>query len=98
MSRRQGWGVGVLVLGLLPQLGCLSAHMACPEPAPGVPTREPADGGHGELPPEQAARACLVTAQALEKNGQEAEAITLYDKARGYDPRLTGVSRRLAVL
>jgi len=51
-----------------------------------------------ELPPKQAAEVCLATAQALEENGYETEAILQYEKARQHNPRITGASRRLAVL
>ncbi|MER3416615.1 MAG: hypothetical protein C4297_10435 [Gemmataceae bacterium] len=51
-----------------------------------------------ELPPHEAARACLKTAELLEQNGHEIEAIYQYERARHYDPRLTHVARRLAVL
>jgi Tfp pilus assembly protein PilF len=51
-----------------------------------------------ELPPKLAAEICLATAQALEENGYEMEAILQYEKARQRNPRITGVSRRLAVL
>jgi Tfp pilus assembly protein PilF len=51
-----------------------------------------------ELPPEKAARTCLATAQTLEQQGHDAEAILEYQRARERDPRLPGVARRLAVL
>ena len=52
-----------------------------------------------ELPPKEAAVACLAAAQELDKNGKVGEAIMLYDKARQQDPKAAaGVGRRLAVL
>ena len=39
-----------------------------------------------DLPPEQAARVCLATAQEMEKGGAEAQAAALYEKARKDDP------------
>ena len=51
-----------------------------------------------ELPPARAAEACLASARELEKHGYEADAIVQYEKARQDNPRLTQVSRRLAVL
>lgn len=56
-----------------------------------------------ELPPKQAAVACLAAAQELEQKGQGPDAvkqaIALYEKARALDPTATaGVGRRLAVL
>jgi Tfp pilus assembly protein PilF len=52
----------------------------------------------GELPPKEAARACLVAAAELQNSGHVDNAIQLYEKARRYDPNLKGVSHRLAVL
>jgi tetratricopeptide (TPR) repeat protein len=62
----------------------------------------PDAGGHTaptELPPKEAAVACLAAAQELDKNGKVAEAVMLYEKARQQDPKVAaGVGRRLAVL
>ena len=52
----------------------------------------------GELPPKEAARACLVAAEELQNNGHTQQAILLYEKARNYDPSLKSVSHHLAVL
>jgi Tfp pilus assembly protein PilF len=52
----------------------------------------------GELPPKEAAQACLATAEELQKNGQTEQAIGLYEKARNYDPGLKSASHHLAVL
>jgi Tfp pilus assembly protein PilF len=52
----------------------------------------------GELPPKEAAQACLAAAEELQKNGQTEQAIGLYEKARNYDPGLKSVAHRLAVL
>jgi Tfp pilus assembly protein PilF len=61
----------------------------------------PADGKEEapppELPPKEAARACLACAEELEKHGNEAEASLYYEKARQDDPKVQ-VSRRLGVL
>jgi Flp pilus assembly protein TadD len=51
-----------------------------------------------QLPPRDGARACLATAEMLEKNGNLLEATALYDRARSLDPAYESVSRRLAVL
>lgn len=52
-----------------------------------------------ELPPKQAAVACLAAAQELDKNGQVKEAVILYERAREQDPSSAAtISRRLAVL
>jgi Tfp pilus assembly protein PilF len=50
-----------------------------------------------ELPPAQAAQACLTTGDTLEKQGHDREALLEYQRARQYDPQLPGVARRLAV-
>jgi len=50
-----------------------------------------------ELPPKEAARACIACAEELEKHGKEVEAIIFYERARQHDPKCR-VSRRLAVL
>lgn len=52
----------------------------------------------GELSPAQAAQACIVTAEELEKAGHGREAIALYERARRHDPDQIDYSRRLAVL
>jgi len=52
-----------------------------------------------ELPPTEAARLALRTAQEFEKHGRIPEAIQFYEKARSHDPALVHtVARRLAVL
>lgn len=53
---------------------------------------------HGELPPKEAARACLVAAEELQRSGHVEQAILLYEKARSNDPSLKSVSHHLAVL
>ena len=53
---------------------------------------------HGELPPKEAARACLVAAEELQNNGHVEQAILLYEKARSNDPSLKSVAHHLAVL
>jgi Tfp pilus assembly protein PilF len=52
-----------------------------------------------ELPAKQASRACLATAQMLDKQGKWTEAVFEYEKARTNDESLNKyVCRRLAVL
>jgi tetratricopeptide (TPR) repeat protein len=51
-----------------------------------------------ELPPEQAAQVCLATAEVLEKKGHDREALLEYQRAREKNPRLPGLSRRVAAL
>jgi Tfp pilus assembly protein PilF len=50
-----------------------------------------------ELPPKDAARACIACAEELEKHASEVEAIAFYERARLRDPKCH-VSGRLAVL
>ena len=52
----------------------------------------------GELPPKEAARACFVAAEEMQKSGQVEQAISLYEKARRNDPDLKSVAHHLAVL
>jgi len=54
--------------------------------------------GSQDLPPNQAAEVCFATARELEENGFDAQAIVQYERARQFNPRIAGVSRRLAVL
>jgi Tfp pilus assembly protein PilF len=58
----------------------------------------PAPFQQSELSPEQAAEACIVTAEKLEAAGHRREAIGLYEKAREHDAEAIDYSRRLAVL
>ena len=53
---------------------------------------------HGELPPKEAARACLAAAEEMQNSGHVEQAILLYEKARTNDPSLKTVSHHLAVL
>ena len=50
------------------------------------------------LPPKEAAKACLVTADEMVRNGYRKEAIALYERARDLDPTQQQVCRYLAVL
>ncbi|MEO1618965.1 MAG: tetratricopeptide repeat protein [Planctomycetota bacterium] len=47
---------------------------------------------------EQAARACLVTAQTFKHQGLTGDAIAMFERARKHQPDLSGISRDLAVL
>jgi Tfp pilus assembly protein PilF len=51
-----------------------------------------------DLSSDQAAKVCLATAQGLEKQGHEKEALLEYERAREKNPRLVGVAWRLGVL
>lgn len=50
-----------------------------------------------ELPPKEAADACIATAKDLLDHGHDREATLLFERARGLDPKRTEVSRFLAV-
>ncbi len=98
MSRCPIWSRLVLGLGLLSPLGCATLPIPGTDLVPVSKVAEPVAKASLELPPDRAAELCLVTAQELEKQGHEAEAILQYEKARQHNPRLTHVCRRLAVL
>jgi Tfp pilus assembly protein PilF len=51
-----------------------------------------------ELPPNEAAHACMVTAESLQDSGHVEQAIFLFEKARRNDPNLKTVAHHLAVL
>ena len=85
-----------------PGLDCASPGFT---PFKTIPPSQSADSesavpqqSHGELPPKEAARACLVAAEELQNNGHVDQAILLYEKARKDDPTLKSVSHHLAVL
>ncbi len=94
-----------LLLGLL----AMASWPGCAGPgffsSKTIPLSESADGQsmtteppQGELPPKEAARACFVAAEELQKSGHAEQAILLYEKARGNDPSLKLVAHHLAVL
>jgi Tfp pilus assembly protein PilF len=102
MRRHRRWG---LLLGLLPLVGCAAAQPGEWDAKFQMPAMQgsfasaatTAAPDKSELPPAQAAEACLATARQLEKNGFEAQAILQYEKARHYNSKAP-VARRLAVL
>ena len=51
-----------------------------------------------ELPPKEAAKACLATADEMVRSGYTREAAALYERARQVDPSQQQVCRYLAVL
>jgi len=51
-----------------------------------------------ELSAEESAEACIKTAHQLDSQHHNREAIALYERARGFDPKRKNLSRRLAVL
>jgi Tfp pilus assembly protein PilF len=88
---------------------CLSSCVGCatsslvPSSVSGLwkSSAEESDGPkspRGELPPKEAARACVVAAEELQNSGHTQQAIALYEKARKNDPSLKSVSHHLAVL
>jgi Tfp pilus assembly protein PilF len=90
------------VLGMASWLGCSSLGFspAKTDPVSQSSDDESADSkqSHEELPPKEAARACSVAAEELQKSGHLEQAIVLYEKARRNDPSLKSVSHHLAVL
>jgi Tfp pilus assembly protein PilF len=98
MSQRPSWSTLVLGLGLVAPLGCASLHAPVSNLLTAGKPSEPVAKAPIELPPERAGEVCLAAAQELEKTGYETDAIAQYEKARQQNPRLTQVSRRLAVL
>jgi Tfp pilus assembly protein PilF len=86
------------VIGLLPLAGCLpsSGEFFLAGSAPERELAAAAD--KSELPPREAAQACLIMAASFERKGSDAFAIAEYEKARQLDPNLRQVTRRLAVL
>jgi Tfp pilus assembly protein PilF len=100
MARRHGWRIltGLIVLGA--QAGCQTTALQNGPETPVMMTSAPAQRGakEREFPHEEQARICLATAQTMDKEGSVIDAIALYEKARRDNPRMTQVSRRLAVL
>lgn len=91
------------VLGLLPALGCATGPHGVTSTSllPPLNTTEIVGSSKdkGELPPGKAAEACLATAEMMDKNGHDLQAIYQYELARKNDPRLNSkVCRRLALL
>lgn len=90
------------MLGLVFWLGCSSSGLT-PLKIPGLSKASDSDGDapaprREELPPKDAAKACMAAAQELQNSGHAEQAIALYEKARKNDPDLKSVSHRLAVL
>ncbi len=96
MARRNFW-VGILFLGVIISSGC--STMPSSQVVPYIPQVASGNGKSPlELPPNEAAKACLTAAELLEKNGQVPEAIALYERARSKNRNLLKVGRRLAAL
>lgn len=90
-------------------LACLAMVSGCTTPnlfsggllGMGRSSSEDADGldtDRQELPPKEAARACFVAAEELQKGGHIEQAIALYEKGRRNDPEMKSIAHRLAVL
>lgn len=87
--------------GALHTLGCASGLLMLTnsddaiERAFGTSTEDSENAG---LTPQQSSLACLRTAYELDKQNHYYEAASLYERARTFNPKVKGVSRRLAVL
>ena len=89
------------VLALAAMVGCnatgRSSSLKTVEVSPMGPSA-PTVKINADLLPARSARVCLRAGEVMEEKGLPAEAIAQYEKARQFDPKLPGVSRRLAVL
>ena len=89
------------VLILLSGIGCQHVNLSddAVSPDPSMATLQN-DGSteSEELTAEQSADACIATAEELERNGWEREAISVYQRALSFDPNRTGIAHRLARL
>jgi Tfp pilus assembly protein PilF len=92
----------LVALGFATALGCTNAGFPPWKSAsPAVSSdSESAASAHSnqELPPKEAAQACMVTAEQMQNGGQVEQAILLYEKARRNDPSLTTIAHHLGVL
>src|SRR5437868_5304125 len=90
--------LGFSVAMLFAAVGCqqFSTGRSAISPA-SVASSAPAQEGKS-LSPSLAAKACFATAESLEQQNYPSEAVSQYEKARGYDPNLPEVAKRLAVL
>ncbi len=90
------------LLGFVSWLGCANPGLFPAKSAALAPSAdgEPsaAEATHDELPPKEAAHACLAAAEELQKGGHAEQAIALYERARSHDPSLKFIAHRLAVL
>jgi tetratricopeptide (TPR) repeat protein len=84
-----------LVIGLIGSGGCLSLRNMVPGGLTAVEATAPEKL---ELPPKEGAKACVATAEMLEKEGKLFEAAALYERARGLDSAYETLTRKLAVL
>jgi Tfp pilus assembly protein PilF len=84
--------------GGLPLAGCQVLPTVSPGPTPPAESTAQAVKAGLELPPAEAGQVCLGLAQSLRERGHDTDAIIMYERARQYNPKLTHVSRTLAVL
>jgi Tfp pilus assembly protein PilF len=84
-----------LFIGLVGSSGCLSLGKIMPG---GLTAIEATAPEKLELPPKEGAKACVATAEMLEKDGKLFEAAALYDRARTLDSAYETLTHRLAVL
>ena len=91
--------VGLAGVVLLPGCATLpSEFLGASLSGPLQPLKRRRNDKEAALPPKEAAVVCLTTANLLERNGHDLQAIHQYELARHYDPGVKGVSHRLAVL
>ena len=84
-----------LIFGLVGSGGCLSLGKIMPGGLTAVEATAPEKL---ELPPKEGAKACVATAEMLEKDGKLFEAAALYERARTLDSANETLTGRLAVL
>ncbi len=103
MSRRHGWTLIAMGMGLLAPLGwrvgmecrwtvrppSCATQTSAPSGQPAVPQpTPPASQPAAEMTPQESAKLCLAAGEALEKKGYTAEAVRQYENARTSDPQL----------
>lgn len=99
MSKQLSFAHLIITLIALTQAGChLPFWKGDSRLRPTVGAATPPQFLQNELSPQQAAKACIVTAEKLEGASHRREAIGLYEKARQQDPKAIDYARRLAVL
>ena len=104
LLRKNSWNQGMNasrlapVAALLPLLILTLPPALADEPAAPFPPSTKDVGKSDILPPKEAAKACLRTADEMVRGGYRKEAIALYERARELDPKQQQVCRYLAVL
>ncbi len=87
-----------LALGFVTVSGCTNGFPPWKSGSPAASAEGESAASHEELPPKEAARACMVAGEQMQNNGQVEQAIGLYEKARKNDPGLKTIAHHLAVL